>query len=130
LVGGRDGGSKRIEIEPFRRLAARDRVALEALAERLARFVEPKEPTVYAAITLEEGRRMTSIEEHARAAVRLATRNVEAGQSPFAAIVVADGGAGEVIATGVNATHRDTDPTSHGEVERSARHAGDSARST
>ena len=60
---------------------------------------------------------MTSIEEHARAAVRLATRNVEAGQSPFAAIVVADGGAGEVIATGVNATHRDTDPTSHGEVE-------------
>ena len=60
---------------------------------------------------------MTSIEEHALAAVRLATRNVEAGQSPFAAIVVADAGAGEVIATGVNATHRDTDPTSHGEVE-------------
>ena len=60
---------------------------------------------------------MTSIEEHARAAVRLATRNVEAGQSPFAALVVADGGAGEVLATGVNATHRDADPTSHGEVE-------------
>lgn len=60
---------------------------------------------------------MTSIEEHARAAVRLATRNVEAGQSPFAALVVADGGAGEVLATGVNATHRDTDPTAHGEVE-------------
>jgi lactoylglutathione lyase len=60
---------------------------------------------------------MTSLEEHARAAVRLATRNVEVGQSPFAAIVVADGGAGAVIATGVNATHRDTDPTSHGEVE-------------
>jgi tRNA(Arg) A34 adenosine deaminase TadA/catechol 2,3-dioxygenase-like lactoylglutathione lyase family enzyme len=66
---------------------------------------------------MEEGRRMTSLQEHARAAVRLATRNVEAGQSPFAAIVVADGGAGEVIATGVNATHRDADPTSHGEVE-------------
>lgn len=60
---------------------------------------------------------MTSIEEHAAAAIRLATRNVAAGQSPFAALVVADGGAGEVIATGVNATHRDADPTSHGEVE-------------
>jgi lactoylglutathione lyase len=60
---------------------------------------------------------MTSIEEHAAAAVRLATRNVAAGQSPFAALVVADGGAGEVVATGVNATHRDADPTSHGEVE-------------
>ncbi len=60
---------------------------------------------------------MTSIEEHAAAAVRLATRNVAAGQSPFAALVVASGGAGEVLATGVNATHRDADPTSHGEVE-------------
>ena len=60
---------------------------------------------------------MTSIEEHAAAAVRLATRNVAAGQSPFAALVVADGGAGDVLATGVNATHRDADPTSHGEVE-------------
>ena len=60
---------------------------------------------------------MTSIEEHVRAAVRLAARNVEAGRSPFAALVVADGGAGEVLATGVNATHRDTDPTAHGEVE-------------
>lgn len=60
---------------------------------------------------------MTSIEEHAAAAVRLATRNVAAGQLPFAALVVANGGAGDVLATGVNATHRDTDPTSHGEVE-------------
>jgi len=60
---------------------------------------------------------MTSIEEHVAAAVRLATRNVAAGQSPFAALVVADGGAGDVLATGVNATHRDADPTSHGEVE-------------
>lgn len=60
---------------------------------------------------------MTSIEEHVRAVVRLATRNVEAGQSPFAALVVADGGAGEVLGTGLNATHRDADPTSHGEVE-------------
>ncbi len=53
VVAGRwwavaDGGRTTIEIEPFRRLAARDRVALEQLAERLARFVEPKEPTVYA----------------------------------------------------------------------------------
>jgi len=53
VVAGRwwavaDGRPTTIEIEPFRRLAARDRVALEQLAERLARFVEPKEPTVYA----------------------------------------------------------------------------------
>ena len=60
---------------------------------------------------------MTSIEEHARAAVRLATENVVAGQFPFAALVVADGGAGEVIATGVNTCRRDADPAAHGEVE-------------
>jgi len=60
---------------------------------------------------------MTSIEDHARAAVRLATENVAAGQFPFAALVVADGGAGEVIATGVNTCRRDADPTAHGEVE-------------
>ena len=53
VVAGRwwavaDGGRTTIEIEPFRRLAARDRVALERLAERLARFVEPEEPAVYA----------------------------------------------------------------------------------
>ncbi len=60
---------------------------------------------------------MTSIEEHARTAVRLATENVAAGQFPFAALVVADGGAGEVIATGVNTCRRDADPAAHGEVE-------------
>ena len=60
---------------------------------------------------------MTSIEDHARAAVRLATDNVNAGQFPFAALVVADGGAGEVIATGVNTCRRDADPAAHGEVE-------------
>ena len=60
---------------------------------------------------------MTSIEEHVRAAVRLASRNVAAGQPPFAALVVADGGAGDVLASGVNLTHRDADPTAHGEVE-------------
>ncbi len=38
----------RIELEPFRRLAAQDRRALEALGDRLARFVEPYEPRVYA----------------------------------------------------------------------------------
>jgi tRNA(Arg) A34 adenosine deaminase TadA/catechol 2,3-dioxygenase-like lactoylglutathione lyase family enzyme len=60
---------------------------------------------------------MASIEEHARTAVRLATENVAAGQFPFAALVVADGGAGAVIATGVNTCRRDADPTAHGEVE-------------
>jgi guanine deaminase len=60
---------------------------------------------------------MTSIEEHARGAVRLATQNVAAGQAPFAALVVADGGAGEVLASGVNTVHRDADPTAHGEIE-------------
>ena len=43
-----EGGSTRIEFEPFRPLAARDREALEAIADRLARFVEPHEPNVYA----------------------------------------------------------------------------------
>lgn len=60
---------------------------------------------------------MRSMEDHARAAVRLATDNVTAGQFPFAAMVVADSGAGEVIATGVNTCRRDADPTAHGEVE-------------
>ncbi|HET8786459.1 MAG TPA: winged helix DNA-binding domain-containing protein [Candidatus Limnocylindrales bacterium] len=43
-----EDGTTRIELEPFRRLAARDRQALEELADRLARFVEPHEPDVYA----------------------------------------------------------------------------------
>jgi lactoylglutathione lyase len=60
---------------------------------------------------------MTSIEDHARAAVDLATANAAAGQFPFAALVVADRGAGEVIATGVNTCRRDADPAAHGEVE-------------
>jgi hypothetical protein len=38
----------RIELEPFRRLATQDERALEALGDRLARFVEPHEPRVYA----------------------------------------------------------------------------------
>jgi lactoylglutathione lyase len=60
---------------------------------------------------------MTSIEEHLRTAVRLASGNVAAGQFPFAGLVVADGGAGEIVATGVNTCRRDADPTAHGEVE-------------
>jgi lactoylglutathione lyase len=60
---------------------------------------------------------MTSIEEQARAAVDLATANAVAGQHPFAALVVADGGAGDVIAIGVNTCRRDADPVAHGEVE-------------
>jgi lactoylglutathione lyase len=60
---------------------------------------------------------MTSIQEHLTTAVRLATENAAAGQFPFAALVVGDGGAGEVIATGVNTCRRDADPTAHGEVE-------------
>jgi lactoylglutathione lyase len=60
---------------------------------------------------------MTTIEEHTREAVRLATRNVAAGQFPFAALVVADGGAGQVLGTGLNTCRRDADPAAHGEVE-------------
>ena len=52
VVAGRwwavaDGARTRIELEPFRRLASADRRALEELADRLARFVEPHEPNVY-----------------------------------------------------------------------------------
>jgi lactoylglutathione lyase len=60
---------------------------------------------------------MTSIEEHVQVAVRLAVDNVAAGQFPFAARVVADGGAGKVLGTGVNTCRRDADPTAHGEVQ-------------
>ena len=42
------GGRTRIALEPFRRLRAAHRRALENDAERLAAFVEPLEPTVYA----------------------------------------------------------------------------------
>lgn len=60
---------------------------------------------------------MTSIEEHLGTAARLAADNAAAGQFPFAALVVAEGGAGDVVATGVNTCRRDADPTAHGEVE-------------
>jgi hypothetical protein len=43
-----EDGRTRIELDPFRGLAAADRIALDELAERLARFVEPLEPAVYA----------------------------------------------------------------------------------
>ena len=53
VVAGRwwalvEGGRTRIDLEPFHPLRAADRVALEDLGERLARFVEPHEPNVYA----------------------------------------------------------------------------------
>jgi lactoylglutathione lyase len=55
-------------------------------------------------------------------AVRLARENAEAGQRPFGALVARDG---RVLATGVNRTVRDADPTAHAEVEaiRNARGA-------
>jgi Winged helix DNA-binding domain len=43
-----DGAGTRIVLEPFGRLAKADRRALEAEADRLARFVGPLEPSVYA----------------------------------------------------------------------------------
>lgn len=42
-----ESGRTRIDLEPFRRLRAGDRLALEELGDRLARFVEPHEPAVY-----------------------------------------------------------------------------------
>lgn len=45
-VAGGDGTG--VELEPFRVLGDADRVALEELADDLARFVEPLEPRVYA----------------------------------------------------------------------------------
>jgi len=60
---------------------------------------------------------MPALEDHVRHAVRLATDNVARGQHPFAALVVADGGAGTVVGVGVNTCLRDADPTAHGEVE-------------
>ena len=48
-----------------------------------------------------------------RRAVRLALDNADAGDGPFAALVVRDG---EVLGTGVNTTARDHDPTAHAEV--------------
>jgi guanine deaminase len=47
-------------------------------------------------------------------AIELAVENAAAGQLPFGALVVRDG---EVLATGVNTSLRDHDPTAHAEVE-------------
>jgi len=60
---------------------------------------------------------MPTLEEHVREAVRLATANVARGQFPFAALVITDGGAGDMVGVGVNLCRRDADPTAHGEVE-------------
>jgi tRNA(Arg) A34 adenosine deaminase TadA len=46
-------------------------------------------------------------------AVRLALENAVAGAPPFGALVVRDG---RLLATGVNTTVRDADPTAHAEV--------------
>jgi guanine deaminase len=46
-------------------------------------------------------------------AVQLAAENGQSGQLPFGAVVVRGG---EVVATGVNTTLRDDDPTAHAEV--------------
>jgi guanine deaminase len=46
-------------------------------------------------------------------AVALAVENAEAGQLPFAALVVRDG---QVLGTGVNTALLDRDPTAHAEV--------------
>jgi winged helix DNA-binding protein len=53
MVAGRwwaaaEGRRPRIELEPFRRLSAKDRRVLERLGRRLAAFVAPYEPNVYA----------------------------------------------------------------------------------
>ena len=105
LVAGRwwataDGKVHAIQLEPFGRLAARDRRALEALGDRLADVRGAARTQCLRALSaLEEGDLMVSIEEHVRTAVRLAEDNVAAGQFPFAAVVVADGGAGDVLGT-------------------------------
>jgi guanine deaminase len=49
-----------------------------------------------------------------RQAIELAVENASAGQLPFGALVVRDGG---VLASGVNTSLRDNDPTAHAEVE-------------
>lgn len=57
-------------------------------------------------------------------AIALAVENGLAGQPPFGALVVRDG---HVLATGVNVTVRDHDPTAHAEVD-AIRNAGDDPR--
>jgi hypothetical protein len=52
-----DGAGTRVVLEPFRRLGAADRRALEAEADRLARFVGPLEPAVYARYRTSAARR-------------------------------------------------------------------------
>jgi guanine deaminase len=47
-------------------------------------------------------------------AIGLALENAAAGQHPFGALVVRDG---ETLASGVNRTLRDADPTAHAEIE-------------
>jgi guanine deaminase len=51
---------------------------------------------------------------YVRQAIELAVENASAGQLPFGALVVGDGG---ILATGVNTSLRDHDPTAHAEVD-------------
>jgi hypothetical protein len=44
----KDGSGTRIVLEPFRRLTAQERCAVDAEGERLAAFLAPREPAVYA----------------------------------------------------------------------------------
>lgn len=57
---------------------------------------------------------MSSHEDFLRQALRMAEQNVERGGQPFGAVLVRDG---VVIATGVNGTAHNQDPTSHSEIE-------------
>jgi hypothetical protein len=52
------GGRCRIELEPFGRLAAAARRAIDVEAERLAAFLEPLEPTVYGRYRTSRARRL------------------------------------------------------------------------
>jgi guanine deaminase len=56
---------------------------------------------------------VTTVEELAARAVRLAVDNAAIGQLPFGALVVRDC---EVLATGVNTALHDRDPAAHAEV--------------
>jgi hypothetical protein len=52
-----DGAHTRIVLEPFGTLSKAERQGLEAEADRLARFVEPLEPRVYARYRMTKARR-------------------------------------------------------------------------
>ncbi|GGO78440.1 tRNA-specific adenosine deaminase [Marinobacterium nitratireducens] len=57
---------------------------------------------------------MPNHQEFLQQALQLAEDNLADGGQPFGAVIVRDG---EVLATGVNGTVRNQDPTSHSEIE-------------